>query len=79
MFCRVEESLDDILKLTTKTAKQKPTSKKVLSAYKPGEYKNKPTTTKPQENTVVDEMDTVDITRYIEQEYNTDSDVDLFS
>ena len=77
MSCyRVEESLDDI---TTKTAKPKPTNKKTLSAYKPGEYKNKPTASEPQENTLVDEMDTIDITRYIEQEHNTDSDVDLFS
>ena len=78
-FVRVEESLDDILKLTTKTAKPKPTSKKMLPAYKPGEHKNKPTASKTEDNTLVDEMDTADITRYIEQEHNTDSDVDLFS
>ena len=75
---RVEESLDDILKLTTKTTKQKPPSKKTLSAS-PGGHVNKPVTTKPQETTKVDEMDTADITRYIEQENNADSDVDLFS
>ena len=67
------------MKLTKTTPKQKPASKKALTTYKPGEYKNKPTTSRPQENTRVDEMDTADITRYIEQEHNADSDVDLFS
>jgi len=67
------------LKLSTaKTAKQKPVSKKTLSAHKPGGYKTKQTS-EPQESNLVDEMDTVDIARYIEQENNADSDVDLFS
>ena len=68
--------MDDVLKLTTKTVKQKPVTKKTLSAQKPG-YKTKPN--ELQEKSLVDEMDTVDIARYIEQEHNADSDVDLFS
>lgn len=76
---RVEESLDDILKLTTKSIKEKPASKKMLSTSKPGGHVNKAVTTKTQETTKVDEMDTADISRYIEQENNADSDVDLFS
>lgn len=76
---RVEESLDDILKLTKKTVKQKPPSKKTLSDFKPGGYSSKQHFSEAQEKARVDEMDTVDIARYIEQEHNTDSDVDLFS
>ena len=78
---RVEESLDDVLKLTTNStriATQKPVSKKILSDFKPGGYKNKQTS-KSQEKSLADEMDTTDIARYIAQEQDADSDVDLFS
>lgn len=74
---RVEESLDDLLKLTTKTTKQKAPNK-ILSAHKPSGYRSKQID-EPQQKTAVNEMDTADIARYIEQEHNADSDVDLFS
>lgn len=74
---RVEESLDDILKLTTNKVKQKPVTKNTLANQKPGEYVSKKVHGR-QEN-IEDGMDTVDIARYIEQEHNADSDVDLFS
>lgn len=64
--------------LTKKSPKLKHASKNTLSAYKPEGHKNKSATSEPQK-AVVDEMDTVDIARYIEQEHNADSDVDLFS
>jgi len=75
---RVDDSLDDLLELTTKKTKAKPISKQTMPLTKPllgGSHSQRET----EDNLGVESMDDTDITRYIEQEQNADSDIDLFS
>ena len=76
-FLRVDDSLDDLLELTTKKTKAKPISKQTMPLTKPlgGSHSQ----TETEDSLGVESMDDTDIARYIEQEQNADSDIDLFS
>jgi len=74
-FLSVDDSLDDLLELTTKKTKAKPISKQTMPLTKPGSHSQ----TETEDSLGVESMDDTDIARYIEQEQNADSDIDLFS
>ncbi|XP_065897742.1 HCLS1-binding protein 3-like [Dysidea avara] len=75
----VDDSLDDLLKLTTNKTKPKakPISKQTMPLTKPPGVSHSQKET--EDNLGVESMDDTDIARYIEQEQNADSDIDLFS
>jgi len=73
---RVDDALGDLLTLTTKT-KAKPVIKQTMLQTKSSSGGSH--SQKAEDNLGVDSMDDTDIAKYIEQEQNADSDIDLFS